>query len=665
MPSSAVRRPLLSSVAIGTRLAAVAGVWSLGFAVTVGSAALAYREIRATEATVEAARTLALDAERTRGQTAGLAAAERSFALAPTGQGADAITARLAASRDAARSLEQRASATGLGEAATRVRDAIDTIAADLDTLMAARQRIGAAPGEGLAGALTAALDQTRSELNKVSKSGQNPATIRIVAAFAQLNQAKAEYLLRHDDVSLGAFEAAATKMQRQIAQAEIPDDAKARLDGAVAASLTAFAALTAASGDLIRLSDRIGLSFDLVGPALDAVLEGARTQSASAEAALSEVKTLVGWILAITMPLTVFLGGAASILIGRGITRPLRQLREGMARLVRGEEADVEGVDRRDEIGEMARAVAVFRDHGRERASLESEARRSAETRAARQAAMEDTVRAFREDVQRLTRAVASTMQDLRETAGALSRVSDVSRDRAGAAAAASEGATMRVGFVASSAEELATSIDEIARQVARTTATVTSATENARLANDRVASLADAASRVGEVVTLIQSIAEKTNLLALNATIEAARAGEAGRGFAVVAAEVKSLANQTAQATGQISAQIGAIQASTGDAVASISEIAGTMEEVDRTTAAIASAVEEQGAATAEISRNVQDARAETEAVSTNVADVSRSVVETTRSADAVNRAAAEMASRTEEMEAAIERFLRAVAA
>ncbi len=205
-----------------------------------------------------------------------------------------------------------------------------------------------------------------------------------------------------------------------------------------------------------------------------------------------------------------------------------------------------------------------------------------------------------FREEAQALLAEVESNLARVEETSTILSSRSDTASHRGAQAAGDAENASSNVQAVASATEELNASIEEIARQVATTADVVGRTTANAQSSNQKIAGLANAANKIGEVVDLIRAIAEQTNLLALNATIEAARAGEAGRGFAVVAAEVKELATQTSKATEEISAQISAIQNSTAEAVEEIADVTNSMEEVNTYTASIAGAVREQGSAT-----------------------------------------------------------------
>ena len=259
----------------------------------------------------------------------------------------------------------------------------------------------------------------------------------------------------------------------------------------------------------------------------------------------------------------------------------------------------------------------------------------------------------------------VASAATQLRTTAQALSSTTDETTGQAASVAAAVEQASVNMQTVASAAEELASSISEISRQVAQSSAIASRAVEDARRTDAIVKTLAGGAQKIGDVVGLINNIAGQTNLLALNATIEAARAGDAGKGFAVVASEVQSLANQTAQATGDISGQIAEIQSATAEAVQAIGTIAQTIDELSRIAASIAAAVEQQGAATQEISRNVHEAASGTQEVSENIVGVSRGAQDTGAAASKVLDAAGELAKQAEQMRAGVGLFIGTVKA
>ena len=255
----------------------------------------------------------------------------------------------------------------------------------------------------------------------------------------------------------------------------------------------------------------------------------------------------------------------AVSIFVARSITGPLQRMTVAMNDLAGGNLAvEVPGVGRGDEVGEMAKAVEVFKSNAVARQALEAE-QRAAETRAvaSRKADMNKMADDFEAAVGRIVETVSSASGQLEVSAGTLTATADRAQELATTVAAASEEASTNVQSVASATEEMASSVTEISRQVQESARMANDAVDQARITNDRVSELSKAATRIGDVVELINTIAGQTNLLALNATIEAARAGEAGRGFAVVASEVKALAEQTAKATGEIGQQITGIQA------------------------------------------------------------------------------------------------------
>ncbi len=348
-------------------------------------------------------------------------------------------------------------------------------------------------------------------------------------------------------------------------------------------------------------------------------------------------------------------------------ITRPLGRSVDNLRRLAAGDLAvDIFGADRKDEIGDIASGLQVFRDSMRRTREMEEEAK-AAETRAAaeRRAAMLKLADEFEASVKGVVVSVTSSANELQASAQSMSAVAEQTNRQAAAVAAATEQASSNVQTVASATEELGSSIQEISRQVAESSSISQNAVSEALRTNDTVGALANSAQRIGAVVELIQSIAGQTNLLALNATIEAARAGEAGKGFAVVASEVKSLANQTAKATEEISAQIAEVQNQTTLAVAAIRSIGETITRVNEIASSIASAVEEQTAATQEIGRNVQQAAAGTQEVSSNIVGVSNAAGEAGSASTQVLGAASTLSKEAATLEREVDNFISRIRA
>jgi methyl-accepting chemotaxis protein len=357
----------------------------------------------------------------------------------------------------------------------------------------------------------------------------------------------------------------------------------------------------------------------------------------------------------------------AAAFWLGRRITRPILRLASATHRLAEGDTAaTVPEVDRTDEIGTMAQAIAVLKERSGEATRLTADQERlKAEAVLERQAAMHRLADGFESSVKTVVDAMASSASDMKASANSMSRAATTANGETTAAAAAAEQTSTNVGTVAAATEELSSSIQEISRQIAQSSLIASNAVSEADRANETMAKLENSAKRVGDIVALISGIAEQTNLLALNATIEAARAGEAGKGFAVVASEVKSLATQTAKATEEIQATVAAIQSMTGSAVSAIQGIGGIVARMNEITAAVAAAAEEQGAATGEIAGNIQQAATSAQQVSGSVATARGAASETGSIADNVAGAAGRLSGEAERLKTEVASFLAQVRA
>jgi methyl-accepting chemotaxis protein len=349
-------------------------------------------------------------------------------------------------------------------------------------------------------------------------------------------------------------------------------------------------------------------------------------------------------------------------------LSRPISALAKSMLELADGNfDVVLAGLTRKDEVGHVARAVGRFKALAAENARRDAEAKIAQDLRAAeqRKSEMHRIADGFEAVVGEIVETVSSTSGELAQSAGTLTRSAERSTELSTTVAAASEVASTNVQSVASATEQLSSSINEISRQVHESARVAGEAVDQARVTTERVAELSKAATRIGDVIELINTIAAQTNLLALNATIEAARAGQAGRGFAVVASEVKALAEQTAKATGEIGQQISGIQSATQDSVNAIRDISGTIEKLSDISSSIAASVEQQGAATQEIARNVQRAAAGTQEVSSNIVDVQRGASETGSASSMVLSAAELLSSDSGRLKNEVGKFLASVRA
>jgi len=417
----------------------------------------------------------------------------------------------------------------------------------------------------------------------------------------------------------------------------------------------------------LAEVDDSADALGEVLAEAIDSLYEASRSElndaveAADGAVATSAKISLVTYVLGI--------GGLLGLLlaIGLSITRPIARL-TGVMGLLAGGRLDVAIADlgRNDEVGEMAGAVQVFKDNAIEKVRLEKD-QEAAKLRAEeekRQQMLELAGR-FERSVKEVVDGVSSAATEMQATAQQMSATAEETSRQAGNVATASDQATTNVQTVAATAEELAASVAEIGRQVGQSAKIAGNAVREAEATNETVQGLAEAAQKIGDVVALINNIAGQTNLLALNATIEAARAGEAGKGFAVVAQEVKNLANQTAKATEEISAQILAVQEETNGAVGAIEKIRAVIGEISDISTTIASAVEEQGLSTQEIARNVQQAAQGTQMVNQNIESVSQAAGQTGAAATQVLSASEEMARQAEGLRGEVDRFLREIRA
>ncbi|MDB5629596.1 MAG: methyl-accepting chemotaxis sensory transducer [Tardiphaga sp.] len=400
-------------------------------------------------------------------------------------------------------------------------------------------------------------------------------------------------------------------------------------------------------------------VALDVHGKLVDSLVAHAAEISKNLK---ESVRTTIVTVLIVTIA-GLIVSLALAIFIGiKGLSQPIARLKAVMELFANNDlKSDVPGTKRRDELGEMARTVEVFKTNGLEveRMKLEQQAG-EARNAQQRKADMMKLANDFEGAVGEIIQTVSSAAVELEASANSLTTTAARTEKLSTVVAAAAEEASTNVQSVASASEEMSSSVNEISRQVQESARIAGEAVVQAQTTNDRVNALSESAKKIGDVVKLISSIAQQTNLLALNATIESARAGEAGRGFAVVAAEVKALAEQTSRATDEIGQQITAIQVATEGSVGAIKEIGVTIGRISEISSMIAAAVEEQGAATQEIARNVQQASQGTSEVAANISDVQQGSSDTGSASAQVLSSAQSLSVESNRLKTEVQTFL-----
>lgn len=359
-----------------------------------------------------------------------------------------------------------------------------------------------------------------------------------------------------------------------------------------------------------------------------------------------------------------ILLSIVVSRIISLSIATPIIEITRLMGYMAKGDShVHIPTTTQKDEVGDMARALKVLREHMQEFERVTELRANEQNLKLARQQHMEESIREFDSNSSSVIQHVSAAVDQLTSVAGSASGSAKQATDVIKKALSTSTNLSSNVQTVASAAEQLSTSIQEIDGQVSHSITIAKQAVRDVSKTNDTVAGLSDAAQKIGNVVSTISDIAEQTNLLALNATIEAARAGDAGKGFAVVASEVKQLANQTEKATQEIAAQINAIQDNTSNAVQAMKNINKVIEEMDSISSVIALAIQEQAKATQEITRHVIEAADGTKLVNRNISDVADVTQKADNSSHQVVEVANKLFEQGQQLQSTIQSFLRRI--
>lgn len=534
----------------------------------------------------------------------------------------------------------------------------------------------------------TNALRLTIETLQESPTSGTREMTMlrhqgSIMIEFAGRNRARlaaiteAKRTITEDDFAFlyynkGKIEFAWENIRALALRADTPQplaDAIAKVDKAYFSDLDSLNRQVLSDGSSGNYSISGAAYFDKATEAISTMIELCKTLGEIANAQVAHNSEVNGWKLFASLTLTMacmLLGGFCLWLTHRRIIQPIVHMTQKMLDLSGGDlSLVIPYTEGGGEVNDMARSLQVFKESMIQARDLTEAQKLAAQRQAERGRKMEKEVMRFEGSVAEIARIVSDASTEMRSVAAALSKAATDTAEHIESVSTGAEEAGVNVRSVASSSEQLSSAITEISSRISLASQQADHAAQQAKNSNNTMNTLNENARKIGSVVELVQEIAAQTNLLALNATIEAARAGEAGKGFAVVASEVKTLANQTAKATEEITVQIAGIQQSTNEACSDINGISETVVQINSLMASIAAAVEEQRASTQEISRSVGIAASGASLVSSNIGGISHTAHEAGHMAKDTLNAAIELSKQAETLNKEVDVFVANVQA
>ena len=561
---------------------------------------------------------------------------------------------------DELKTMVKAAGYTDLSEKIRVIHDGFENYANDFAVLALIQARIGMIETAGLSGSLRKAVDIIEAGVNEINDP-------KLISRLLTMRRQEKDFMLWRDDRYAAEFQKAVISFSVVLTAMDLSYEAHEKLSLNLDKYSRDFAAWVSAAKELARSEADLSKSFGGFEPLVIDALKEIDRLSGVADASERALRDAMKMRMAGALALAASVMCALSLLLGRSVSQPVSAMTAALTRLAGGDfNVALPGLHRRDEIGEMAGAARIFKDNMIETERLRAEQLADQQAQSLRR--KDERLRlahGFQDAVGSIVERVSSEAIELEAAASTLTRTAETTLQLSGVVAGASEEASSNIRSVASAIEQMTSSVAEIGQQVLESSGIARSAVEHAKHTDARIATLSQAARRIGDVVKLITGIAEQTNLLALNATIEAARAGEAGRGFAVVAQEVKALAAQTAKATEEIDIQITGMQSATEESVAAIKEIGTVILRISEVSGLIAAAVEEQGAATREIARNVQMASSGAAQVGSAITDVHQGAADTGSASGQVFSSAQSLSSQASQLKLEVDNFLASIRA
>jgi methyl-accepting chemotaxis protein len=557
------------------------------------------------------------------------------------------------------RAMQGSPAASDNGAALQALQDGLAAAMTDFDKIGKAEQTLGLSDFEGLRFKLNASIKAMQSELDVWPN--QDP----LVARMLQMRLAEKDFLLTKDASVLGRHKRWANEVDLKIDSGGLDPNTRANFHKLLEAYLADWAAYGETSLAIGQGAADMRKIFADLQPKVDGLFDAAEAASRRANLAAIDIRRTMLWRTVAMGAISVLVFQLAAVIFSRSITVPIADMERSMRRLAAGDRnAEISGIGRKDEIGDMAKAVQVFKDNMAAMQQMQAERAAQAEALAERGRLLDQLTAEFDREAKAIMQAVEQSMDALHERAEAITDLAGLTSEQMMQIDDSSRQATEGVNSIAAAAETLAAQVRAINSQVSDSSVVTGEASEAASRTDALVAGLSDSAQSIGEVVALITAIAHKTHMLALNATIESVRAGEAGRGFAIVAQEVKALSTQTSSATGQISSHVAEIQARTAQAVSAIGQIVATTGKIRGNADNITQAVDYQQSATRDIADNAGRAAEGSVAVSHKISSAAVQARGMGQAAQDMLREAAATAQRTDQLRDKVAVFLSEVA-